>query len=44
MLYANGDVYFGEWFKNKRHGEGRFTVVETGKYLTGVWENDVFKG
>ena len=44
MIYANGDVYEGAWFKGLRSGYGVLTK-RTGDHFEGYWVNDkrVFK-
>ena len=41
MIYPNGQKYFGEWKKNKRHGQGKLTKLD-GTILIGKWEDDEF--
>ena len=36
--WADGDVYFGEWKKNKREGHGYMRYVDGGEYC-GEWKN-----
>jgi len=38
-IWDNGDVYLGEWKKDKKHGQGTMTLVHKGQ-----WENDKFLG
>lgn len=39
MIYANGDVYEGAWFKGLRSGYGVLTK-RTGDHFEGYWVND----
>ena len=43
MEYRNGDVYNGQWVRNKKHGDGRIDYVVGGSY-TGGWINDIREG
>lgn len=38
MSFATGDIYTGEWVKNKMHGKGSWFDAVTGKTLEAVWE------
>jgi len=40
LLYANGNVYNGQWQKDLRHGEGVMECKEDGSRYEGYWEND----
>jgi hypothetical protein len=44
--WANGDTYTGDWEKGLRDGEGDFTfkVNEKDTVVSGLWENDRYKG
>jgi len=39
MIYANGDVYEGSWFKGLRSGYGVLTK-RNGDHFEGYWVND----
>ncbi len=39
MIYADGDVYEGDWVDNKSMGEGTLTHLDGGFYL-GQWQNN----
>lgn len=39
MIYSNGDVYEGAWFKGLRSGYGVLTK-RTGDHFEGYWVND----
>lgn len=39
MIYANGDVYEGAWFKGLRSGYGVLTK-RNGDHFEGYWVND----
>ena len=34
----NGNVYEGDWIKDKKHGKGKYTFFNTGEYYEGYWE------
>lgn len=38
MIHSNGDVYSGQWKKNKKHGIGEF-IYANGDVYRGVWNN-----
>ena len=38
MVVTGGDVYEGQWFNDKFHGEGKITQAATGKVAVGEWE------
>jgi MORN repeat len=40
LKYANGDLYFGMWRDDIRHGHGSYTEKATGLSYEGDWEND----
>jgi hypothetical protein len=40
MLYANGDVYNGEWYNDLKHGPGVMNYAN-GDVYAGQWENDL---
>ncbi len=44
--WEGGQVYNGQWKEGLRHGEGSLTFEfnERDSLLTGIWENDVYKG
>ena len=31
--YVNGDVYEGDWVKDKRHGRGKLSQADGGEYV-----------
>ncbi len=37
MVYRTGNVYFGEWKANERHGQGTMTWVDRGEMYRGEW-------
>ena len=37
MVYANGDVYVGQWVADRRHGEGKMDYA-SGDVYVGQWE------
>ena len=39
MIYPNGDVYEGEFFKSKRHGKGVYTFANGNKYIGNLVNN-----
>lgn len=39
MYHADGDIYEGEWFEDKAHGEGMYTRAN-GAVFEGSWMND----
>ena len=43
MIYANGDVYEGAWFKGARSGYGVVTK-RNGDHFEGFWVNDKREG
>jgi hypothetical protein len=44
MLFAgSGGFYKGEWFKNKRHGEGTLVSADQERY-SGFWEKGLRSG
>lgn len=36
-MFKNGDVYEGEWIKNKKHGKGIYSYFTTGIVYEGEW-------
>ncbi len=45
-IWANGDVYEGEWQNGKRDGFGILHLKSAGKdsLIAGMWDKDVYKG
>lgn len=43
MIYANGDVYEGQWYLGKRNGYGVLTK-RNGDHFEGKWVNDKREG
>ena len=43
MTWPNGDKYVGEWFVDRRRGEGTFTYAD-GRIESGIWDRDKFVG
>lgn len=43
MVWTDGNMYEGQWMKDKPHGEGTFTFAN-GIVYQGHWENNVAKG
>lgn len=43
MLYANGDLYEGQWIDGMKEGYGAFTK-ENGDYFEGDWHKDMKHG
>ena len=39
MIHADGDIFEGEWFNDKAHGQGKYTHFE-GAIYEGTWVND----
>ena len=39
ITYKNGDVYEGEWMKDKRNGAGKLTKAD-GSVQEGEWKED----
>jgi hypothetical protein len=39
MVYANNEIYDGEWQDDKRHGSGRMTYLD-GRDVSATWFND----
>lgn len=39
MVYPNGDIYEGEWKRDKKEGKGEFFDSNGNKY-EGEWKND----
>ena len=42
-VYANGDIYEGDFVNGKREGQGTYTN-KYGNYYTGEWKNDKQNG
>ena len=42
-MYANGDVYEGNWVNNMRNGFGVYVTVNEGRY-EGMWFENKMKG
>ena len=42
MIYANKDIYEGDWVKGIRHGEGSYVFGATKAKGRGKWVNNVF--
>lgn len=42
FIYANGDVFEGNFTNHKRNGPGRYFINRTGLINTGKWINDRF--
>ena len=40
MIFANGDVYVGEWKEGKRNGMGKLTWLD-GTLIEGLFRNNV---
>lgn len=43
MMYANGDMYEGQWSNDVKHGQGTFFYINKGRRFDGVWHNDTPK-
>ena len=45
-IWANGDMYTGDWYHGIKQGEGtlKFKFNERDSLITGIWENDIYKG
>lgn len=45
-FWKTGESYTGHWKEGKRHGEGKYSFFYHGKdsTITGIWENDDYKG
>lgn len=39
MYYEDGSVYEGEWYDDKRHGQGMFRTADENRY-EGEWQDD----
>jgi hypothetical protein len=39
LIHADGDVYEGEWFNDKAHGQGIYSHAN-GAYYKGDWVDD----
>ena len=39
-----GDIYDGEWIRDKANGFGTYTSFNSGGSYTGYWENDLQHG
>ena len=39
MQYSNGDVFEGDWFNGKKHGEG-LKLMPDGSYYSGSYKMD----
>jgi hypothetical protein len=44
MEYSNGDVYIGNWVRNKKHGHGKNTRSKNGDVYEGDWNNGFMDG
>ncbi|KAJ3031225.1 UNVERIFIED_CONTAM: hypothetical protein HDU68_005831 [Siphonaria sp. JEL0065] len=44
VYMINGDRYLGEWFANKKQGNGTYFYNETGSIYEGEWANDQRNG
>ena len=42
MIYANGDIYEGEWEANNPHGKGVYTIYASKKRLEGTFDKGQF--
>ncbi len=42
-VYANGDVFEGEWQDGKKHGPGRLRSKDGALVREGRWEHDNFE-
>ena len=42
-VYESGDKYIGEWFNNKKNGQGTYTWVNGNKYV-GQWVGNDYNG
>ena len=43
ILYANDNIYEGEWSDDRRHGRGRYTHKSSGLVQIGLWHQDMLK-
>ncbi|ORY40155.1 histone H3 K4-specific methyltransferase SET7/9 N-terminal domain-containing protein [Rhizoclosmatium globosum] len=44
VYMVNGDRYLGEWFANKKQGNGTYFYNATGSLYEGEWHNDMRNG
>ena len=44
LIYANGDVYTGNWQSDERHGTGTMSYKSTGAIYDGSWVHDTRNG
>lgn len=44
LIYADGNIYEGDFVKGKKEGQGRFTVTETGQVYIGQFANERYNG
>jgi hypothetical protein len=44
FTHANGDKYVGEFWNNKRHGQGTYTDARSRKKHVGEWKNNNMHG
>ncbi|KAJ3117378.1 hypothetical protein HK100_000836 [Physocladia obscura] len=44
VFMVNGDRYLGEWFGNKKQGNGTYFYNDTGSIYEGEWKNDMRQG
>ena len=40
MIYANNEIYEGEWLNDKRHGKGKMTYLDGKDPIIADWIND----
>jgi|TARA_B110000967_G_scaffold28440_1_gene26470 predicted aspartyl protease len=44
MTYSDGDIYEGNWIRNKLDGFGKMTFASNGGFYEGSWENNQYEG
>ena len=42
-MHVDGDMYIGDWFNDKAHGQGRFIHADGATY-NGDWKDDQQEG
>jgi hypothetical protein len=42
LIYANGDVYDGQFHNNVPHGRGKYTYADDGETCEGMFQNGDF--